>query len=47
MYEFNDAKVKGASHVIVFCSRVYADDEFLDDILEKEDADGRFCRAKI
>ncbi|WP_265088361.1 nitroreductase family protein [Psychrobacter immobilis] len=29
MYEFNDAKVKGASHVIVFCGRVYADDEFL------------------
>ncbi len=47
MYEFNDAKVKGASHVIVFCSRVYADDEFLDDILEKEDADGRFAEPKF
>jgi len=47
MYEFNDAKVKGASHVIVFCSRVYADDEFLDDILEKEKADGRFAEPKF
>ena len=47
MYEFNDAKVKDASHVIVFCSRVYADDEFLKDVLDKEDADGRFAEPKF
>ena len=47
MYEFNDAKVKDASHVIVFCSRVYADDEFLKGLLDKEDADGRFAEPKL
>ena len=47
MYEFNDAKVKDASHVIVFCSRVYADDEFLEGLLDKEDADGRFAEPKF
>lgn len=47
MYEFNDAKVKNASHVIVFCSRVYADDEFLEGLLDKEDADGRFAEPKL
>ena len=47
MYEFNDAKVKDASHVIVFCSRVYANDEFLKDVLDKEDADGRFAEPKF
>ncbi|MBF0659170.1 oxygen-insensitive NAD(P)H nitroreductase [Psychrobacter sp. NZS113] len=47
MYEFNTAKVKDASHVIVFCSRVYADDEFLNEILDKEEADGRFAEPKF
>ncbi|WP_352259279.1 oxygen-insensitive NAD(P)H nitroreductase [Psychrobacter sp. TB55-MNA-CIBAN-0194] len=47
MYEFNTAKVKDASHVIVFCSRVCADDEFLNEILDKEDADGRFAEPKF
>ncbi|MED6315958.1 MAG: oxygen-insensitive NAD(P)H nitroreductase [Pseudomonadota bacterium] len=47
MYEFNDAQVKNASHVIVFCSRVYADDEFLEGLLDKEDADGRFAEPKF
>ena len=47
MYEFNDAKVKDASHVIVFCSRVYADDEFLNEVLDKEEADGRFAEPKF
>ncbi|MDN3453137.1 MULTISPECIES: oxygen-insensitive NAD(P)H nitroreductase [unclassified Psychrobacter] len=47
MYGFNTAKVKNASHVIVFCSRVYADDAFLDAILEKEDADGRFAEPQF
>ena len=47
MYEFNTAKVKDASHVIVFCSRVYAGDKFLNEILDKEDADGRFAEPKF
>ena len=47
MFDFNRAKVKDASHVIIFCSRIYADDEFLHEVLDKEDADGRFAEPKF
>ena len=47
MFDFNTAKVKDASHVIIFCSRIYADDEFLHEVLDKEDTDGRFAEPKI
>ena len=47
MFDFNTAKVKDASHVIIFCSRIYADDEFLHKVLDKEDADGRFAEPKF
>lgn len=47
MFDFNADKVKDASHVIVFCSRVYADDDFLHEVLDKEDADGRFAEPKF
>lgn len=46
MFEFNTAKVKDASHVIIFCSRIYADDEFLHEVLDKEEVDGRFAEPK-
>ena len=47
MFDFNTAKVKDASHVIIFCSRIYADDEFLHEVLDKEEADGRFAEPKF
>lgn len=47
MFDFNTAKVKDASHVIIFCSRIYADDEFLHEVLDKEDTDGRFAEPKF
>lgn len=47
MFDFNAAKVTEASHVIVFCSRVYADDDFLNEVLDKEDADGRFAEPRF
>lgn len=47
MFDFNTPKVKNASHVVVFCSRVYADDDFLSTVLDKEEADGRFAEAKF
>jgi len=47
MFDFNTPKVKNASHVIVFCSRVYADDGFLSTVLDKEDEDGRFAEAQF
>ncbi|MEN6669186.1 oxygen-insensitive NAD(P)H nitroreductase [Psychrobacter sp. B38] len=46
-YEFNMPKVIDASHVIVFCSRIYADDSFLDEVLDKEDIDGRFAKPDL
>ena len=47
MFDFNTAKVEQASHVIIFCSRIYADDEFLHEVLDKEDTDGRFAGPKF
>lgn len=47
MFDFNTAKVKDASHVIIFCSRIYANDEFLHEVLDKEDTDGRFAEPKF
>ncbi|WP_201540244.1 oxygen-insensitive NAD(P)H nitroreductase [Psychrobacter sp. 1044] len=47
MFDFNTAKVKDASHVIIFCSRIYADDEFLHEVLDKEEVDGRFAEPKF
>ena len=47
MFDFNTAKVKDASHVIIFCSRIYADDEFLHEVLDQEDTDGRFAEPKF
>ena len=47
MFDFNTAKVKDASHVIIFCSCIYANDEFLHEVLDKEDADGRFAEPKF
>ena len=47
MFDFNTAKVKDASHVIILCSRIYADDEFLHEVLDKEDTDGRFAEPKF
>ena len=47
MFDFNMAKVKDASHVIIFCSRIYADDEFLHEVLDKENTDGRFAEPKF
>ena len=47
MFDFNTAKVKDASHVIIFCSRIYADDEFLHEVLDKENTDGHFAEPKF
>ncbi len=45
-YAFNAAKIKNASHVIVFCCKAYADDEHLAAVLEQEDKDGRFPKVE-
>ncbi|NME72605.1 oxygen-insensitive NAD(P)H nitroreductase [Flammeovirga aprica] len=39
---FNEAKVLNASHVVLFCTRTTADEEFMLHLLDKEDKDGRY-----
>ncbi|HEY0222292.1 MAG TPA: oxygen-insensitive NAD(P)H nitroreductase [Lactovum miscens] len=43
-YNFNNSKIKGASHVIVFASKVLVDEKHLELVLEKESQDGRFTQ---
>lgn len=41
-YSFNEAKIRNASHVVVFCTRAAIDDAHLQQVLAQEDSDGRF-----
>lgn len=41
-YAYNEAKIRNASHLVVFCVRQELDDRHLLAILDQEDADGRF-----
>ncbi len=40
--EFNHARVKDASHVVIFCAKTPLDDAHLNKILAQEEKDGRF-----
>ena len=42
VFEMNKNKILDCSHVVLFCTRVHADDEYLKTLLEQEDKDGRF-----
>lgn len=42
-FAFNEAKVKNASHVVVFCSRAVLDEAHLQAVLAQEERDGRFA----
>jgi len=44
-YSFNESKVRDASHVILFCTRVDAEGGYLERLLEQEDRDGRYADA--
>ena len=44
---FNEAKILNASHVILFCSRLSANEDYMQHLLEKEDIDGRFPNDEI
>ena len=46
-YAFNKEKVVDASHVIVLCSKTSIDEDFLRNILDKEDKDGRFANEEF
>lgn len=42
IYPFNKAAIMDASHVIVFCSKLDIEEDYLLKVLEQEDKDGRF-----
>lgn len=42
-YPFNSKAIHDASHVVVFCSKLDADENYMLKVLEQEDKDGRFA----
>ncbi len=42
-FSFNDAKIRDASHVILFCVKIGIDEAYQQHILEQEEKDGRFA----
>lgn len=45
-YQANEAKIKDASHVILFCAKTEISDDYLLHITEQEAADGRFAKPE-
>ena len=41
-YAYNEPKIRNASHVVVFCTRVAIDEAYLQTLLDQEARDGRF-----
>ena len=41
-FGFNESKVLNASHVVLFCSKISLDTEYMNHLNETEDSDGRF-----
>lgn len=46
-YQFNTKKIMDASHVVVFCARTSADEDYMQHLLEQEDKDGRYPNQEI
>ncbi|NOQ28009.1 MAG: oxygen-insensitive NAD(P)H nitroreductase [Bacteroidales bacterium] len=46
-FQFNEQKVNDASHVIVFCARTDADNNYMLHLLEQEEKDGRYPNDEI
>lgn len=46
-FHFNEQKVMNASHVVVFCSRTSANEDYMRHLLEQEDQDGRYPNDDI
>lgn len=46
-YNFNTQKILDASHVVLFCSMTDVSEDFLQKLLEKEDADGRYKDEEV
>ncbi|QHI36227.1 Oxygen-insensitive NAD(P)H nitroreductase [Kordia antarctica] len=46
-FHFNTPKVLNASHVVLFCSRITANEEYMQHLLDVEDKDGRYPNEEI
>ncbi|MBS0847058.1 oxygen-insensitive NAD(P)H nitroreductase [Citrobacter sp. JGM124] len=46
-YSFNEAKVLNASQIVVFCARTTLDEDYLNKVLQQEQADGRFANSDV
>ena len=43
LYPYNNPSIRAASHVVIFCSKLTIEDDYLTKVLEQEEADGRFA----
>ncbi|TYB74040.1 oxygen-insensitive NAD(P)H nitroreductase [Bizionia myxarmorum] len=46
-FHFNRSKVLNASHTVLFCSKITANEEYMQHVLDIEDKDGRFPNEEI
>lgn len=46
-YQFNEKKILDASAVVVFAAKTQLTDEYLNDVLDKEDEDGRYANSEL
>jgi nitroreductase / dihydropteridine reductase len=46
-FQFNEQKIKDASHVIIFCARTDADDKYMQHLLDQEEKDGRYPNKEV
>jgi nitroreductase/dihydropteridine reductase len=46
-FHFNTPKVLNASHVVLFCSRITANEDYMQHLLDIEDKDGRYPNEEI
>ncbi len=46
-FQFNEAKVLNASHVVVFCTRTDVQPEYMHHLLDSEEKDGRYPNDEI
>lgn len=46
-FQFNEPRIMSASHVVVFCSRTHANEDYMHHLLAQEDKDGRYPNDEV
>ncbi len=46
LFQFNESKILNASHVVVLCGQAHTSNEHLQQVLDQEDADGRYDKPE-